>query len=86
VENNERIPERENQPFSMNTGLSPEVIRKGRPIITQDYIRECQARSHTPVLENVFAWMSVPLNAGAQSIGALSIGSRDGATVYTRAN
>ena len=84
VENNERIPERENLPFSMSTGLSPEVIRKSRQLMTQDYIRECQARSLTPILENVFAWMGVPLNAGAESIGALSIGSRDGATAYTR--
>jgi signal transduction histidine kinase len=84
VENNERIPDRENQPFPVSTGLSPEVIAKSRQIITQDYIRECQARNFTPVLENVFAWMGVPLNAGAKSIGALSIGSRDGATIYTR--
>ena len=84
VENNERIPERENLPFSLNTGLGPEVIAKSRQIITQDYIHECQARNLTPVLENVFAWMGVPLNAGAESIGALSIGSRDGATAYTR--
>jgi len=84
VENNERIPERENLPFSASTGLSPEVIRKSRQLMTQDYIRECQARNLTPVLENVFAWMGVPLNAGAESIGALSIGSRDGATAYTR--
>jgi signal transduction histidine kinase len=84
VESNERIEERENLPFSINTGLAPEVIRKSRPIITQDYVRECQARSHTPSLENVFAWMGVPLNAGAESIGALSVGSRDGATIYTR--
>lgn len=84
VENNERIPERENLPFSMSTGLSPEVIRKSRQLMTQDYIRECQARNLTPILENVFAWMGVPLNAGAVSIGALSIGSRDGATAYTR--
>ncbi|MBK8618560.1 MAG: hypothetical protein IPN96_15920 [Anaerolineales bacterium] len=28
VENNERIPERENLPFSISTGLSPEVINK----------------------------------------------------------
>jgi signal transduction histidine kinase len=84
VENNERIPDRENLPFSANTGLSPEVIRKSRQLITQDYIRECQARNLTPILENVFAWMGVPLNAGAESIGALSIGSRDGATAYTR--
>ncbi len=84
VENNERIPERENLPFSASTGLSPEVIRKSRQLLTQDYIRECQARNLTPILENVFAWMGVPLNAGAESIGALSIGSRDGATTYTR--
>jgi hypothetical protein len=61
LENNERIQERENLPFSKNTGLGPEVIRKSRPIITQDYLRECQARGHTPILENVFAWMGVPL-------------------------
>ncbi len=84
VENNERIHERENLPFSASTGLGPDVIRKGRQLMTQDYARECQARNLTPILENVFAWMGVPLNAGAQSIGALSIGSRDGATAYTR--
>ncbi len=84
VENNERIPERENLPFSASTDLSPEVIHRSRQIITQDYIRECRARNLTPILENVFAWMGVPLNAGAESIGALSVGSRDGATAYTR--
>ncbi|MFN3491325.1 MAG: GAF domain-containing protein, partial [Anaerolineales bacterium] len=84
LENNERISEKENQPFSVNTGLSPDVIRKSRPIITQDYMRECQARGHTPALENVFAWMGVPLNAGAATIGTLSVGSRDGSIAYTR--
>ncbi len=84
VEHNERLPEKENVPFTHTTGLSPEVIRKGRPILTQDYIRECQARNLTPALESVFAWMGVPLNAGAETIGALSIGSRDGGTAYTR--
>lgn len=84
VENNERIPSKENIPFSAGTGLAPEVIRKSRPVMTQDYIRECQARNLTPVLDNAFAWMGVPLNAGAESIGSLSIGSRDGGTAYTR--
>jgi len=84
VENSDRIPERENQPFSANTGLSPDVIRKGRPLMTTDYLHECQARNLTPVMENAFAWMGVPLNAGAETIGALSIGNRDGGTVYTR--
>lgn len=84
LENNERMPERENQPFSASTGIAPDVIRKSRPVMTQDYIRECQARGHTPALDNVFAWMGVPLNAGAATIGTLSIGSRDGSISYTR--
>jgi signal transduction histidine kinase/putative methionine-R-sulfoxide reductase with GAF domain len=84
VEDYERIQGRENMPFSVSTDLGPEVIRKSRPIITQDYIRECQSRGRTPALENVFAWMGVPLNAGAETIGALSIGSHDGAITYTR--
>ncbi|MCC7119255.1 MAG: GAF domain-containing protein [Anaerolineales bacterium] len=84
VENNERIPSRENIPFTLGAGLAPEVIRKSRPLMTQDYLRECQARNVKPVLDNSYAWMGVPLNAGAESIGALSIGSRDGGTVYTR--
>jgi signal transduction histidine kinase len=84
VENNERLPERENVPFAINSGLGPEVIRKGRPILTQDYIRECQGRGVTAATENVFAWMGVPLNAGAETIGALSTGSRDGGITYTR--
>jgi signal transduction histidine kinase len=85
LENNERIHERENQPFSSNIGLSPDVIRKSRPVITQDYIRECQARNHTPTIDNIFAWIGAPLNAGAETIGALSVGSRDSSTIYTRA-
>ncbi len=85
VENRERLPGRENLPVPSDAGLSPEVIRHSRPILTQDYVRECQTRGATPLAEGVFAWMGVPLNAGAESIGALSVGSRDPATTYTRA-
>jgi len=84
VENNDRIGSRENVPFPANTGLAPEVIKRSRPIQTQDYARECQARGVSPEMEGVFAWMGVPLNAGAESIGALSVSSRDPGTAYTR--
>ncbi len=84
VENNDRITSRENVPYPPNTGLNPEIIRRGRPILTQDYLHECQARNLAPETEGVFAWMGVPLNAGAESIGALSVGSRDLGTAYTR--
>jgi signal transduction histidine kinase/putative methionine-R-sulfoxide reductase with GAF domain len=84
VENNDRITNRENVPYPPNTGLNPEIIRRGRPILTQDYLHECQARNLAPETEGVFAWMGVPLNAGAESIGALSVGSRDLGIAYTR--
>ncbi|MFZ1040696.1 MAG: GAF domain-containing protein [Anaerolineales bacterium] len=84
VENNDRITNRENVPYPPNTGLNPEIIRRGRPILTQDYMHECQTRNLAPETEGVFAWMGVPLNAGAESIGALSVGSRDLGIAYTR--
>jgi len=85
VENRERLEERENIPQPLNLGLGQEVIRKGRPILTQDYLRECQARNVTPAFQEVFAWMGVPLNAGAEIIGSLGIGSRDASVTYSRA-
>jgi len=85
VENRERLNDRENSPLPLNLGLGQEVILKGRPILTQDYLRECQARNVTPSLQNVFAWMGVPLNAGADTIGSLGIGSRDASVTYSRA-
>ena len=84
VEDSDRITSRENVPYPPNTGLNPEIIRRGRPILTQDYLHECQARNLAPETEGVFAWMGVPLNAGAESIGALSVGSRDLGIAYTR--
>jgi len=85
VENEERLQERENIPFPPNTGLGTDVIRKGRPVFTQDHGREAQARNITPNLEGVYAWMGVPLNAGAESIGSLSVGNADSSVTYTRA-
>jgi len=84
VENRDRLEERENVPQPLNLGLGQEVIRKGRPILTQDYLRECQARNVTPAFQDVFAWMGVPLNAGAETIGSLGIGSRDASVTYSR--
>ncbi len=84
VENHDRIPSKENIPLPPGTGLAQDVIRRGRPLITQDYFRECQARGVLPAEQGAFAWMAVPLNAGAETIGALSVGSRDPLVTYTR--
>jgi signal transduction histidine kinase len=85
VDDNERMTGRENQPLPSNLGLGPEIIRKGRPILTQDYVRECQSRNFTPSAMGVYAWMGVPLNSGPDTIGALSVGSRDATITYTDA-
>lgn len=85
VDDNERITNRENQPLPATLGLGAEIIRKGRPILTQDYVRECQSRKLIPSSMNVYAWMGVPLNSGSETMGALSIGSRDSTVIYTNA-
>ncbi|MGZ6315834.1 MAG: GAF domain-containing protein, partial [Anaerolineales bacterium] len=84
VENNDRLPARENLPFPSDMGLVPEVIHHARTIMTQDYARECQTHGATTDVDGIFAWMGVPLNAAGGSIGALSVGSSDPATVYVR--
>jgi len=85
VENRERLEEKENVPLPSNLGLGQEVFRRGRPILTQDYLRECQARSINPSMDNIYAWMGVPLNAGAETIGSLGIGSRNASDIYSKA-
>ena len=85
VDDTERITARENQPLPASLGLGQEIIRKGRPILTQDYLRECRARNITPSVQGVYAWMGVPLNSGAETIGSLSVGSSDATVTYTTA-
>ena len=85
VDDYERISSRENQPLPASLGLGQEIIRKGRPILTQDYLRECRARNITPSVQGVYAWMGVPLNSGAETIGSLSVGSSDATVTYTTA-
>ena len=85
VDDHERITSRENQPLPPSLGLGQEIIRRGRPILTQDYLRECRARNITPSAQGVYAWMGVPLNSGAETIGSLSVGSTDATVIYTTA-
>jgi len=85
VDDRERASSRENKPLPSNLGLGQDIIRRGRPVLTQDYTRECQSRNITPSSQGVYAWMGVPLNADAETMGALSVGSRNATVTYTRA-
>ena len=83
LEKDDRLGSSENIPLPPKTGLSPEVIRSRRGILASDYARECQARGIKPYSQGVYAWVGVPLNTGAETIGSLSVGCRDASVVYT---
>jgi signal transduction histidine kinase len=83
LENDERFSEHEKHPLPLGQGLEQEVISSRRPIVTDDYERECRNRGVLTTTLGIFAWMSVPLNAGAETIGVMSVGSRDPSVVYT---
>ena len=84
LENDERIRRLENHPLPIKSTLDQEVVNFRRPLITQDYLRECQILGVTPSNEGLYAWVGVPLNAGAESIGAMSMGSRDPSVLYSQ--
>ncbi len=83
VENDERLNERENSPLPPNVILEQEIARNRKAILAEDYQRECQKRGIVPFYTGLYAWMGVPLNSGAETIGELSLGSRDPSVSYT---
>lgn len=83
IENDERIPSMENIPLQPKTSLEQEVISSRRAILAQDFLTQCQVMGITPPVKGLYAWMGVPLNAGTETIGALSIASRDPSVSYT---
>jgi signal transduction histidine kinase len=83
LEDDRRLLQYENRYIFAAQDLSQSVIREGRPIITDDYERECRLRGLRPLVDGLYAWAGVPLNAGAMTIGSMSLGSRDPSVVYS---
>jgi len=75
VENEERAMEEEGKPWPIGRGLATEIVRTGQPIRTDDYHAECRRRGVPPRAKNFKAWMGVPLNTGADTIGIMSVAS-----------
>ncbi|MEJ5201597.1 MAG: GAF domain-containing protein [Anaerolineales bacterium] len=82
VEDSERVQQNEYKPVVQKT-LEQEVIRQRRVIVTEDYLSECQRYGIGHSRRRLFAWVGVPLNAGAETIGALSLAKRDTSMTYT---
>ena len=84
VENDERLSEFENHSIPDGLGLEQDIVRSQRTILTEDYVRECRSRGLIPAAQGLYAWVGVPLNAGNETIGAISLGTSDPSVNYTQ--
>jgi len=80
VEEGDRIFKDEEWPVDM--GLSGQIVRTLRPIMTEDYTRECARRGVQPGGRPGRAWIGVPLTAGDQAIGVMTVSSFDPTVTY----
>jgi signal transduction histidine kinase len=83
LENDERIRDKEDKTLLENQSLAYEIVRRRQVIRADDYELLCRSSNVIPDSEGVYAWLGVPLNAGAETIGAICIGSRDPAVSYS---
>ncbi|HBX70425.1 MAG TPA: hypothetical protein DEH25_13865 [Chloroflexi bacterium] len=83
LEDDRRLLERENQYIFIDQDLAQIVIRSGRILKTDDYERESRLRGLRPSVPGLYAWIGMPLNAGATTIGSMCMGSRDPSLVYS---
>jgi signal transduction histidine kinase len=83
VVNNERLHDLEDQAVE-GPILEQEVIRQRRSISSDDFVQECRKHGIVPDDTTRRVWLGVPLNAGAETIGAMSLASRDTHMSYSR--
>jgi signal transduction histidine kinase len=84
VEKDERISKKEKIFIGAGQVLEQETIQQNRYLLTDDFTQECLSRGIVPLSEHIFAWMSVPLNTGAETLGAISLGLRIPGQTYTQ--
>jgi signal transduction histidine kinase len=82
LEDDRRLLQHENHPLAGELDLAQEVIRTGQGMSIVDFEHESRSRGILPHVEGIFAWAAVPLNAGAETFGAMSLGSRDSSVLY----
>lgn len=69
--------------WSVEMGLTGQIVRTQRAVVTPDYTQECLRRGIKPFGPPGRAWMGVPLSAGDQVIGVMNISSFDSGVNYT---
>jgi signal transduction histidine kinase len=81
VEEGERLYK--DDEWSVDIGLTGEIVRTGRPIVTAEYKQECVSRGITPGGRPGRAWMGTPLNAGDRVIGVMNVSSFEPGVTYS---
>lgn len=81
VENGERQYPEEVWPDT--EGLTGIIVRTGHPIVTEDYLTECQRRGVQPRGRPGKAWMGMPLISQERTLGVMNISSFDPDVTYT---
>lgn len=64
-------------------GLTGLIVRTGQPIVTDDYLAECQRRGVQPGGKPGKAWMGVPLISQDRVLGVMNVSSFDPDITYT---
>jgi len=82
VENGERLYPDDVWPDT--EGLTSVIVRTGRPIVTDDYLAECERRGVRPGGKPGRAWMGMPLISRDRVLGVLNVSSFDPQTAYTK--
>jgi len=81
VENGERQYPEDVWPDTQ--GLTGLIVRTGQPIVTDDYLAECQRRGVQPGGKPGKAWMGMPLISQDRVLGVINVSSFDPDVTYT---
>ncbi|MFN2167219.1 MAG: GAF domain-containing protein, partial [Anaerolineae bacterium] len=82
-EGEERVPS--NLTWPLGTGLTSQIVQTGEPIVTNDYLAECERRGAPASGKPARAWLGVPLVTGPEGdvLGVLNVSSFRPETVYS---
>lgn len=84
VQDNERLTAEEGKALKETNRLERVVLETGQAILTDDYARECKRHGIFCEESTLANWMGLPLNAGAGSIGVLSVSTQDPTVSFHR--
>ncbi len=85
VDDNERITSSRKPTSACQPGSGSGDHPQGTPDPHAGLFTRVPGEEYHAIRAGVYAWMGVPLNSGAETIGALSVGSSDATVTYTTA-